>query len=385
MNDFLEHQNLFIMIRILIIVLSFLMLNTSSYTQSTEQKMQSAIDSIFKANEMASGIMVHVEAPDQSISWSGATGYADKKTKQKLEADQPALIASSIKTYVSATILRLVEEGMITLDTSIADLVRPHTLKIFTKAGYNFEQILIKHLLSHTSGIQNYANEQYIDFKANNPQYRWSRDEQLALSVDMGLPLSEPGKGFQYADANYLLLTEIIEQLYHLPFYTAMKKLLRYEELGLKHTWFPTLEETPANTKSMAHQYWSSKGWDATEMDISWDLYGGGGIATTTRELALFVQHYFNERIVKNDSIKELIFTEVKTKVTEEFPYYMGLSRGTYHDMHGYGHGGFWGTVMHYFPDINASVAVYTLDRDQRAVGSDVMDAMIKELTEVNK
>lgn len=63
----------------------------------------------------------------------------------------------------------------------------------------------------------------------------------------------------------------------------------------------------------------------------------------------------------------------------------MGLSRGTYHDMHGYGHGGFWGTVMQYFPDINASVAVYILDRDQRAVGSDVMDAMIKELTEVNK
>ena len=358
----------------------FLFLFTNSlFAQSAiSTKLQLAIDSIYSNHKDAVGIMVHVEAPDQDLSWSGASGYANQETKEKIKPDQPALIASSIKTYVAATILRLVEMEEVTLESSIGSLVTEKTKRLFEADGYDFSKIAIKHLLSHTSGIEDYANQDYIDYKDKHPNYRWTRDEQLALAVKVGDPLGKPEQQFSYADANYLLLTEIIERKTNLPFYEAMRKLLKYEALGIDQTWFPTLEEKPKNTKDLVHQYWGSYGWDAYDMDISWDLYGGGGIACPTKDLAQFVYHYFNGNIVENDSIQNLIFTEIRTKATELYPYYLGLSQDHYHGMTAFGHGGFWGTAMLYFPSIDAAISVYILDRDQRGLRRDVMDVLSK-------
>ena len=71
------------------------------------EQFQTIIDSIYKANPQSIGIIVHIESPKNGISWSGSAGYSNKDTKSKLLPDQPALIASNIKTYVSAAILRL--------------------------------------------------------------------------------------------------------------------------------------------------------------------------------------------------------------------------------------------------------------------------------------
>jgi len=349
--------------------------------QSTiEQKLQSSLDSIFQNHQEAIGIMVHVEAPEKNISWSGASGYSEKNLKTKLDPEQPALIASSIKTYVAASVLRLVEDGKLSLDHSIGSLIPKKSNKLFTKDGYALSAIKVKHLLSHTSGIEDYANEAYIEFKDKNPKYRWTRDEQLELAVKVGNPLGSPGSQFSYADANYLLLTEIIENSTGLVFYKAMRNLLKYDELGIVNTWFPTLEDKPSNTKDLVHQYWGDKNWDSYDLDVSWDLYGGGGIACPTKDLALFVQNYFNGNIVKDDSVQNLIFTYIPTKETEQNRYYQGLSEDNYHGMKAYGHGGFWGTVMMHFPAINTSISVYVLDRDQKGLRKTVLHTLSREI-----
>lgn len=362
-----------------LILIFGLFLTADTFSQKgIEWELQSSLDSLYHSNLEAIGIMVHVEAPDISLSWSGAAGYSDKNEKTPLHPNQPILIASSIKTYVAASILRLIEEGQLSLDMPIANLVKKKTRSLFEKDKYVFSEITVKHLLSHTSGIWNYANQEYIEQKKNNPNYRWSRNEQLQLTTIKGDPIGLPGAQFNYSDANYLLLTEIIENKTDLPFYEAMRKLLRYDELGINNTWFPTLEEKPNGTKPLAHQYWGSYNWDSYNLDISWDLYGGGGIACPTKDLALFIQNYFNGNIVKNDSIQNLIFTEIRTKETELHPYYLGLSQDNYHGMNAFGHGGFWSTVMMYFPKINTSISICILDRDKRALRRDVLDKVSK-------
>ena len=91
-------------------LLSILFVNLIFAQDPLEAKLQSALDAVYKTHPEAVGMLVHVEAPEKNISWSGAAGYANKETKATLSPDQPALIASSIKTYVAATMLRLVEE-----------------------------------------------------------------------------------------------------------------------------------------------------------------------------------------------------------------------------------------------------------------------------------
>ena len=239
------------------------------------------------------------------------------------------------------------------------------------------DEITIKHLLSHTSGIQNYANQEYIDFIDANKRHRWTRDDQLALTLRLGPPLGKPGFTYSYTDANYLLCTEIIETVEKKPFYTAMRELLKYKTLGINSTWFPTLEEQPANTETMAHQYWGQYGWNTYDLDISVDLYGGGGIACPTKDLARFIYDLFNANIIQDTTVLNLIFTEIKTQDEKPSNYYLGISLSEYNNLKAFGHGGFWGTEVLYFPYLNTSVSIYVLERDERKLIKSLMDQIV--------
>ena len=155
-------------------------------------KYQSVIDSIYQYNPKSIGIMVHIESPKKGISWSGSVGYSDANRKINLTPDQPALIASCTKTYISATILRLQEQNKLSIEDAIKNHLTNRTIKLFESDGYDLESIKIKHLLSHTSGIEDYANDDYLNWVDKNQKHRWTRDEQLELTIKVGSPLGMP-------------------------------------------------------------------------------------------------------------------------------------------------------------------------------------------------
>lgn len=317
------------------------------------------IDSIYDNNRDAIGIIVHVEAPKQNISWSYAKGITNTKTNEPLNAQQPILIASNTKPYVAAAILRLVEEGKISIRQPIKKLLSGKTRQLFEKDGYHLDAITIKHLLSHTSGIQDYVDDDYFEFVNQHPTYKWKKEEQIERSIEIGSP-QPVGEKFSYGDINYLLLTEIIEQTTDKPFYTAIRDLLRYKKLNLTKTWFIDLENYPANALALAHQYASKFKWDSYDINPSWDLYGGGGIAATAKESALFFQYLFNGKIIRNKQILEAMHTYVLP--SDQSKYCLGL----YHfDMgfNAYYHGGWWGTDVIYSPESNATITVFTLQK----------------------
>ena len=205
---------------------------------------QNKIDSIYEKNKDAIGIIVHVEAPKQNISWSYAKGVSDIKTNEPLNSEQPVLIASNTKPYVAAAILRLVEKGQISIDQPIKNLLSKKTRQLFLKKGYDLNVITVKHLLSHTSGIHDYVDDAYFEFVNQHPKYEWKKEEQIKRAIENGIP-QKVGEKFSYGDINYLLLAEIIEQKTHQPFYAAIRNLLKYNELGLTKTWFIDLENIP--------------------------------------------------------------------------------------------------------------------------------------------
>ena len=99
--------------------------------------------------------MVQLESPDNNynISWTYAVGFSKKDTTEKRNKNQALLIASTTKTYVSASILTLVESEELELNQPINKKAK----KLLKKSGYSVDEITIKHLLSHTSGIPDYV------------------------------------------------------------------------------------------------------------------------------------------------------------------------------------------------------------------------------------
>ncbi|RXQ92152.1 class A beta-lactamase-related serine hydrolase [Ancylomarina salipaludis] len=360
---------------------AFFLLIITSYCQTIEQQFQKTIDSIYNANPDVIGYIVAIEAPDRNISWTGAIGYSSKDSLHKLDPYQPVLIASNIKTYVAATILRLVEEQKIDIQQPIKELLTQKTRKLFESDGYVLDSIKVVHLLSHKSGIGNYGNDEYYKFVSENPEHRWTRNEQLERTITVSDPLCKSGMSYHYSDVNYLLLTEIIERLTDQPFYAAMRELLMYKEFGLDDTWLVTLEDKPSSCKPLAHQYFSSASWDSYKIDPSWDLYGGGGIACTMEDMAKFISNLHNQKIVKDPAVLDLIFTRIETMDSTGNNYCLGIQEYTVEGTKGFGHGGAWGTFNIYFPELNTTIALCPLEAEKRNLNGDVIAEIINLLT----
>jgi len=348
--------------------------------ENWESKLQNVVDSVYKENPDAVGIMVHVESPPNGISFSYAKGLASKTDSTLIESDQPILIASCTKSYVSASILKLVEQGKLNLNTPIIDLINVSTKEALISDSYDLNAIKVKHLLSHTSGINDYAQLDYFNYCYENPKHRWSRDEQLNRLVKNQDPIGKPEEKFSYSDANYLLLTEILENIYQSNYNIAISELIGFSELGISNTWFPTIDVQPQNIKPFVHQYYSKYNWDSYSFDVSWDLYGGGGIATTTKELSLFYYKLFNKNIIKDTSVFNQIYTHIQTNDSIQVKYYMGLRENDFSGNKGYGHNGFWGVSAFYFPDSNTSIAVVVLDFDRNDLRYSVIENLIIQL-----
>jgi len=359
----------------------FLFISSIFYGQKTELQFKKILDSTYSKNQDAIGIMIHVEAPDKNISWTYAVGSADKSGKVEIDKNQPVLIASNTKTYLSATILKLVENKKLQLNQSITNVISEKTKKLLLKSGYNLDKMTVRNLLSHTSGITDYVTDSYFSFVGKNPDHQWTRDEQIRLAMKTAKPL-EPGKTFVYGDINYLLLSEIIEKKTGKSFYIAIRDLLDFKKLNLNATWFVDLEKKPANALTLAHQYSSTYDWDSFELNHSWDLYGGGGLASTTKDLALFFQYLFEGKIIKDKKILSQIYTYRNPRDANN-NYCLGLYNfPSFHGNKGYYHGGWWGTDVMYLPELNTTISVFTLLKEKRDLNPEISHQIINALKE---
>ena len=122
---------------------------------------------------------------------------------------------------------------------------------MMSNVGYDLKEIKISHLLSHTSGINNYTESPIFKKKLEaEPKYRWTRFEQIEVAILQMDKVGKPGYQYEYSDTNYLLLTEIIEQITGIEFYRAIRQLLDFEKNGINSTWFEGLESAPNGTDS---------------------------------------------------------------------------------------------------------------------------------------
>ena len=341
-----------------------------------ESRLEKMLDSLYQAHPNGVGFILHVEAPDQDISWGGAVGYANRDTRDPLQKDQPGQIASITKTFVSAAIFRLIEQNKLGLDQPVQPVLPERSAKLLEQHGYPIDSITIGHLLSHRSGIPHNGTKNWKDKEENNPEYRWSRDELISDAIT-GLDRGKLG-AFNYSDVNFYLLTEIMEEIEKTSFYLAMRDLLKYEKNGLKHLWFYTLEPSPEDAKPRFYQYRESRDWMSTyDESPTWGLWGGSGIVATAEDLARFCQALASNKVYDKPETLSLMFTQLGREEPAEgiglianeeqyaSQYRMGITQLDGPGFRAFGHDGYWGSLMYHFPEQNISFAFFGLNSDE--------------------
>lgn len=170
--------------------------------------------------------------PEQG-TWIGVSGMVDQEAGIPVTKDNLFRVASITKTFVAATILKLMEENILALEDSVE-----HWLPGLVPNGDN---ITIRHLLNHTSGLYDCIEAQAESLK--DPNRVWQPEELVAIATSKP-PLFAPGERHAYCNAGYILLGMIIEAATDSTVEQEMRRLF-LDPLQLNNTFLDGREEVP--------------------------------------------------------------------------------------------------------------------------------------------
>ena len=297
---------------------------------------QTLIDSF--ANDGFVGMSLLVDHPTDGL-WMGSAGYANIEDEVLMNPCHIHHAASIYKTYIATIIMQFVEEGKINLNSKLTDYLSTD----ITDRLPNGSAVTIKNLLQQRSGIPDIFESEFLTDFFNNPTKQYTIEELLEYIYDKD-PLSEVDTEFHYSDANFSLLTLVIQETEG-DFIQVLKKRI-FEPLELDNTYF--LENTNPIPAGLANSYWDrfSNGnfENNTEIQIAvvTGLKGSEGIATTVNDLKTFIQALANGNLVSNVSLMT-DFLDVPTMVQEREVYSgygMGLMKVEINEEVWYGHFG---------------------------------------------
>ncbi|MBL4663221.1 MAG: beta-lactamase family protein [Flavobacteriaceae bacterium] len=147
------------------------------------------------------GIIVYVDQAGKPPEFYTA-GWHDRKNK--IPANPQALfkIASISKLYVAVATAKLVKDGRLSLDKTLADYFPELIGRI-----ENSDKITLKLMLQHRSGIPNFVD--HPDYWKKPPK---NRQETLEYALDLSADF-EPGEDYGYSNTNYMLISDLLDKV----------------------------------------------------------------------------------------------------------------------------------------------------------------------------
>ncbi len=229
------------------------------------------------------GVSVAIIFPDGS-TWAGASGMADIAGKTPVTPATAFAIASVSKTFTSALVMSMVQDGRVDLDASVRSYLPD--LKIDPK-------VTVRQLLDHTSGLRDYFLNPRIDpALLKDTARQWQETDSLSF---VGKPYFKPGRGWHYSNTNYLVLGMLAERVGRAPLGEQLRERF-LDPLGLTHTYYQPSEQPRG---PVAHGYrFATAAKDAVAVDLSdgtgivpftsvvTAAAGAGGIAASATDIA---------------------------------------------------------------------------------------------------
>lgn len=188
------------------------------------------------------------------IEFKQAYGLADRVHNISNSTHTRFGIASGCKLFTAIAILQLIEKGFFSLDSRLRDVLP-------LKHSHFHESITVHQLLTHTSGIPDYFDEEemddFEDLWKERPSYRMESPADFLPLFEQEPMKSTPGERFSYNNSGYVLLGLIIEAHTGIKFFRICGdpyiRIGRHGEVGL-------LQDGPAAGWN-SHGLHRSRGW----------------------------------------------------------------------------------------------------------------------------
>lgn len=321
---------------------------TDTQIASIREGVQAKLDRAM-ANGKIAGATVGFALPD-GRSFSVSSGVSNLQDKRKLLTTDPILAGSIGKTFVSALALQLVETGRLDLDEKIGHWLagKPWFARL-----PNAHEITVRMLMNHSSGIPNHVEGKIFEKAALKGALRDVAFDDLLTFVLDKKPLFAAGRGFYYADTNYILLAMIEEAITGTTMYQEVADRF-LKPLKLDHT-------APSNKNGLPAVYGYYEGQPVVKdghilINPQWE-WAGGGFTSTSEDLARWAKNLYAGPVLKKSTIDEML-KSVSTGDGANYGLGVEILRGKWGVS--YGHDGEYPgylSVMRYYPKYDVAFA----------------------------
>jgi len=315
--------------------------------------LQTKLDSVTKL-QLVPGITLSLRLND-SMNISLSSGLSDIEDSIAMKPDDVMFSGSVGKTYVSALILKLYEQGKIDLKAKAIDYLKDE--KWFGNIP-NAKDFTIEMLMNHTAGVPEYVYfPQIWDSIKQNPEKIWTVEERLSVIFNQP-PVNVAGEAWNYADSHYIILGLIIEKTTGKTYYRVL------DEYILKpYNLSKTIPSDKTHLTGLISGYTAlSVAFKLPEKVLNSGRYcfnpqlewTGGGLISTVSDLTLWAKQLYGGDVLKPET-QMLLFTPAKpeTDLFENAKYGLGCFIGETNGVKYYGHTGFvpgYITMVQYVP-----------------------------------
>ncbi len=247
------------------------------------------LDSVFTRFDRHARMMgsVTIRRGDR-VLYQRSLGYRDSVGDGWVRADSATAyrVGSVAKPFTAVLIYQLIDEGRLTLETSLAT---------FFPSIAQADRITIRDLLGHTSGLPDHT-QGLVSTVPIAPDSVLQRIAARPLHFP-------PGTRRQYSNSNFYLLGRIVEQLGSTPLERRLQQRI-VAPLALRRTYLGRSVDA-AHNEARAY-YFSDGHWELQEDDAIGNAGGAGAVVASSADLATFLTALFAGRLISPGSLHEM-------------------------------------------------------------------------------
>ena len=226
------------------------------------------------------------------IIFEEARGIANFSTREPLNISSSFQLASVSKPFTALSIMILKERKLLDYDDKVSRIID----------DFPYPDITIRHLLSHTSGLQNYMY--LVDHYWDNDSIL-NNQKMLQLLVNHELPLNNiPGRRFEYSNTGYAVLALIVEKVAGQKFGDFLKKEL-FDKLGMKNSFVYDRQFLESDSTQVLGYNNSGRRRRQYFHDANNEVLGDKSIYSTVHDLLKFTTALNNFEIVDKETLDE--------------------------------------------------------------------------------
>jgi CubicO group peptidase (beta-lactamase class C family) len=253
------------------------------------------------------------------IEWAKAYGFADVAGRRAANIHTRYQVASISKSVNGLAIMRLAEQGQLSLDRDIRTYLK--TWSFPENAHSQGNPITLKHLLSHTAGLNVHGFVGYPRTDAI-PDINQILDGKAPANNEAIRPIMAPGKQFEYSGGGTTIIRKILDDHISANYDSLMQALL-LKPLRMKHSSF----SQPLDPRIRNYAY----GYDQAMQVLKGEYYlypeqAPGGLWSNASDIARFViavQQACNGKT--NAFIRQNTAVEMLTPVLDHYALGFGI------------------------------------------------------------